>query len=70
MAGSSPPAGRGANVVDGVVVLTGASVVGVVVGVVKRGWRPYVCVLDPESGLGGNYLAEPLDQRIPRINIR
>jgi len=43
---------------------------GVVVGVVKRGWRPYVCVLDPESGLGGNYLAEPLDQRIPRINIR
>jgi exosome complex exonuclease DIS3/RRP44 len=43
---------------------------GVVVGVVKRGWRPYVCVLDPDSGLGGNYLAEPLDQRVPRINIR
>jgi len=28
-----------------------------------------VCVLDPDSGLGGNYLAEPLDQRVPRINI-
>ena len=42
---------------------------GVVVGIVKRAWRPYVCVLDPESAIGGQYLAEPLDQRIPRINI-
>ena len=42
---------------------------GVVVGIVKRGWRPYVSVLDMESSMGGSYLAEPLDQRIPRINI-
>ena len=42
---------------------------GVVVGVIKRGWRPYVCVLDPESALGGQYLVEPLEQKIPKINI-
>ena len=43
---------------------------GVVMGIIKRGWRPYVCVLDPESGLaGGSYLVEPQDMRIPRINI-
>ena len=42
---------------------------GVVVGIIKRGWRPYVCVLDPESAMGGQYLVEPLEQRIPRINI-
>ena len=22
------------------------------VGIVKRNWRPYVCVLDPESAMG------------------
>jgi len=42
---------------------------GVVVGVVRRAWRPYVCVLDPESAIGQQYLTEPLDARIPRINI-
>ena len=42
---------------------------GVVVGIVKRAWRPYVCVLDPESAIGGQYLVEPLEQKIPRINI-
>jgi exosome complex exonuclease DIS3/RRP44 len=42
---------------------------GEVVGIVRRGWRPYVCVLDPESSVGGQYLVEPLDLSIPRINI-
>lgn len=42
---------------------------GEVVGVVKRGWRPYSCVLDPESAIGSQLLAEPLDARIPKINI-
>jgi exosome complex exonuclease DIS3/RRP44 len=42
---------------------------GVVVGIVKRNWRPFVCVLDPESAMGGQYLVEPLEQRIPKINI-
>ena len=34
---------------------------GEVVGVVKRAWRPYVCVLDTESAIGQQLLAEPLD---------
>jgi len=42
---------------------------GTVVGVVKRAWRPYSCVLDPETAMGSQYLAEPLDARIPKINI-
>ena len=42
---------------------------GVVVGIIKRGWRPYVCVLDPESSMGGQFLVEPLEQKIPKINI-
>jgi exosome complex exonuclease DIS3/RRP44 len=42
---------------------------GTVVGIVKRSWRPYVCVLDPESCIGGQYLVEPLEQKVPKINI-
>ena len=42
---------------------------GEVVGVVKRGWRPYTCVIDMDSAIGNQYLAEPLDARIPRVNI-
>jgi len=69
---------------------------GSVVGVVKRAWRPYSCVLDPETAIGkrtlstsvegrgpsccvllsapslpagSQMLAEPLDARIPKINI-
>ena len=41
---------------------------GEVVGVVKRGWRPYTCVIDMDSAIGNQYLAEPLDARIPRAN--
>ncbi len=44
----------------------GARACGVVVGVVKRNWRPYVCVLDPESAMGSQYLVEPLDTRVPK----
>mmetsp|Transcript_12716 Transcript_12716/g.42240 ORF Transcript_12716/g.42240 Transcript_12716/m.42240 type:complete len:766 (-) Transcript_12716:933-3230(-) len=42
---------------------------GVVVGIVRRAWRPYACVLDPDSAMGSQYLAEPLDTRIPKINL-
>jgi exosome complex exonuclease DIS3/RRP44 len=40
-----------------------------VVGVVKRERRTYPCVLDPESAIGSQHLAEPLDARVPKINI-
>ena len=30
----------------------GTRACGAVVGIVKRNWRPYVCVLDPESAMG------------------
>ena len=42
---------------------------GVVVGIVKRAWRPVVCVLEPDTAMGNTYLVEPLDMRIPKINI-
>ena len=47
----------------------GALLLGAVVGIVKRNWRPYVCVLDPESAMGSQYLVEPLDSRVPKVNI-
>lgn len=40
-----------------------------VVGIVKRAWRPLVCVLEPDSAIGNQYLVEPLDVRFPKINI-
>lgn len=40
-----------------------------VVGVVKRERRTYPCVLDPDSAIGSQHLAEPLDARVPKINI-
>ena len=46
-----------------------ASPCATIVGVVKRAWRTYSCVLDPESAIGSQHLAEPLDARIPKINI-
>ena len=47
----------------------GGRACGEVVGVVKRAWRPYVCVLDTESAIGQQLLAEPLDVRVPKVNI-
>ena len=47
----------------------GTRACGSVVGIVKRNWRPYVCVLDPESALGSQFLVEPLDSRVPKVNI-
>tara|TARA_B100000524_G_scaffold260752_1_gene141899 strand:- start:281 stop:3166 length:2886 start_codon:yes stop_codon:yes gene_type:complete len=47
----------------------GAKPCAVVVGIIKRNWKPVVCVLDPETALGSQYLVEPLDARIPKINI-
>ena len=34
----------------------GTRACGAVVGIVKRNWRPYVCVLDPESAMGSQVL--------------
>ena len=39
------------------------------VGIVKRAWRPLVCVLEPESAMGNQYLVEPLDARFPKVNV-
>ncbi|KAL1520405.1 hypothetical protein AB1Y20_021991 [Prymnesium parvum] len=42
---------------------------GEVVGIVKRAWRPLVCVLERDSGTGNQYLVEPVDMKFPKINI-
>ena len=33
----------------------------------KRAWRPLVCVLEPDSAMGNQYLVEPLDARFPKV---
>ena len=63
-AGAGAAGAAGAGAAGG-----GGRACGCVVGVVKRNWRPYVCVLDPESAIGSQYLVEPLDTRIPKVNI-
>lgn len=49
----------------------GGRACGVVVGIVRRGWRPYVCVLEPDSSAGGghSFLVEPVEKKIPKISI-
>ena len=45
--GEGSKGGKGGKAASG-----GTRACGAVVGVVKRNWRPYVCVLDPESAMG------------------
>ena len=43
----------------------GTRACGAVVGIVKRNWRPYVCVLDPESAMGSQVLTLTLTLTLP-----
>lgn len=42
---------------------------GTVVGVIKRNWRQYAGMLDPESATGRKVLFLPADSKIPKIEI-